>query len=168
VRPTAVSKQVLLLDPRGLLNGAIQKRCDGIAGTLHHSDFKSARQSLLEHRPAILVTDLRLGAYNGLHLACVANTTRIGTRTIVFGDPMDPVLAREAQRIGAFVESLERLPFSIASYLTKDLPPVDRRNPGFFDRRCQFRGGRRASDVADLQLPSNARRKALLEWRRPS
>lgn len=80
---------------------------DGYA-TAVVSDFREARRSLEAAAPDLLVTDLKLGAYNGLHLVIWARGRALKTRTIVLGDP-DPVLQREAEREGA-------------AYLT---PPLD-------------------------------------------
>jgi hypothetical protein len=58
------------------------------------SDFTGAK-AYLDQRPDLLITELKLGAYNGLHLAIRASITR--TPTIVIGDP-DPVLKADAER----------------------------------------------------------------------
>jgi ActR/RegA family two-component response regulator len=57
-------------------------------------DFASAKEALAA-RPDLLITELKLGAYNGLHLAIRAAVQ--GTPTIVVGDP-DAVLESEARR----------------------------------------------------------------------
>jgi hypothetical protein len=57
-------------------------------------DFAAAKEAL-GARPELLITELKLGAYNGLHLAIRAGVQ--GTATIVVGDP-DPVLEAEAKR----------------------------------------------------------------------
>jgi hypothetical protein len=57
-------------------------------------DFASARELLGTH-PELLITELKLGAFNGLHLAIRAGAQ--GTPTIIIGDP-DPVLEAEAKR----------------------------------------------------------------------
>lgn len=69
------------------------------------SDFAGAKASL-DKRPDLLITELKLGAYNGLHLAIRAGVSR--TPTIVVGD-IDPVLRADAER-------------QQATYLT---PPID-------------------------------------------
>lgn len=58
------------------------------------SDFASAR-AVLNERPDLLVTDVKLAEYNGLHLAIRAAS--IGTAAIVVGEP-DPVLQADAER----------------------------------------------------------------------
>jgi hypothetical protein len=65
-------------------------------------DFATARASL-DKRPDLLITELKLGAYNGLHLAIRASVTR--TPTIVVGDE-DPVLKADAERQQATYLSL--------------------------------------------------------------
>lgn len=58
------------------------------------SDFASAKEVLGTH-PEVLITELKLGAFNGLHLAIRAGAQ--GTPTIIIGEP-DPVLEAEANR----------------------------------------------------------------------
>jgi len=62
--------------------------------TVLASDFASAK-SVLADRLDLLITDLKLGAYNGIHLAIRAAS--LGTPVIVIGDP-DPVLEADAER----------------------------------------------------------------------
>ncbi len=58
------------------------------------SDFASAKEAL-GTGPDLLITELKLGAFNGLHLAIRAGAQ--GTPTIIIGEP-DPVLEAEARR----------------------------------------------------------------------
>ena len=59
------------------------------------ADFLEARNRL-GRKPDLIVSELKLGAYNGLHLAVRAN----GTPVLVLGD-QDPVLQIESQNVGA-------------------------------------------------------------------
>jgi hypothetical protein len=61
------------------------------------ADFAVAK-SELAGRPELLITEVKLGAYNGLHLAIRANSQK--TPAIVIGDA-DPVFEAEAQRQSA-------------------------------------------------------------------
>jgi len=61
------------------------------------TDFHSAR-AFLDRRPAMLVTEVKLGPYNGLHLAIRAG--HVGIPVIVIG-PVDPALEAEAKRLDA-------------------------------------------------------------------
>jgi DNA-binding response OmpR family regulator len=58
----------------------------------------AAAKALLETEPALIVSELKLGAYNGLHLALKARAA--GIPAIVIG-PSDPVLAKDAEELGA-------------------------------------------------------------------
>src|SRR5215207_8625464 len=59
--------------------------------------FKEGRIAL-EKMPAVLITELKLGEYNGLHLSLRARTA--GVPSVVIG-PDDPVLIRDADELGA-------------------------------------------------------------------
>jgi DNA-binding NtrC family response regulator len=141
-------KRVLIVDTDTAFARAFQSIYTPGLRVAHSIDFPRARKALLTTEPDILITSLRLGAYNGLHLVYLAVSNHLQVTSIVYDDPMDVGLAREAQRLGAFVESRERLIHSLKSYLTAALPPLDRRSPGIFDRRQFFRGGRRSGDLA--------------------
>jgi hypothetical protein len=116
----------------------------GVATVLSFPDFLAARARLLLEPPELLVTNIRLRNYNGIHLVMLAPAS---TRSVVYMDPEDLVLLREAQRVGAFVESPERLMLSLPSHVGAVLRVRDRRDLLRFDRRSTARGGRRAADV---------------------
>lgn len=63
--------------------------------------FELGRQRLRDSPPDVLVTDIRLGAYNGLQLAVMARAASAEMRVIVFSGFDDPVLRAEAERMGA-------------------------------------------------------------------
>lgn len=52
----------------------------------------------LDSDPCLLISEIRLGDYNGLHLALRAQAR--GIASVLLGQP-DPVLERDAQQIGA-------------------------------------------------------------------
>ena len=58
----------------------------------------AAAKALLETKPALLISELKLGEYNGLHLALKARAVNIPT--LIVG-PHDPVLQRDADELGA-------------------------------------------------------------------
>jgi DNA-binding response OmpR family regulator len=66
-----------------------------------YTEFESARQDIPTLRPDIVITDVRLGAFNGLQLAILARDVRPDARVVVFSGFDDPVLKEEARRIGA-------------------------------------------------------------------
>jgi hypothetical protein len=55
-------------------------------------------------RPDFLIANVRLGAFNGLHLAHLAQQLGLKTRCILYGLVTDIGLAREAGAVGAWFE----------------------------------------------------------------
>ena len=63
--------------------------------------FHEGRAVLERHSPDLLITELRLGEYNGLHLVMRAQTQHPGMAAMVMSDWLDPVLQVEAERLRA-------------------------------------------------------------------
>jgi DNA-binding NtrC family response regulator len=142
----AEMKRLLLVEPA---RSTLLRLRDSIRSDVHvriSSTFEDARRRLLAQPPDLLVTNLRLHVHNGLHLVYLAATADFVTRSIVFADPHDPVLAREAQGAGALYERPETLALVLDAYLRATLPRRDRRDSGRVSRRRFLRGGRRAVD----------------------
>ena len=105
--PARDVKEILLVDPDAHYLLAAQNALRFVADVEVSAKFAAARARLLSARPPdLLVTNLRLQAYNGLHLVHMA-TGR--TRCIVYSSHDDLMLAREAQAAGAFYERSKRL-----------------------------------------------------------
>ena len=67
--------------------------------------FKDAKASLALTRPTLLITDVRLHEYNGLHLVLRGKATLHDLPAIVTSSIADPVLQAEVEALGAtFVE----------------------------------------------------------------
>jgi len=146
-RPGTVAreaKEILLVDPDSEGLRAVQAALRLVADVEVCTNFRDARTRLLNQSPDLLITNLRLRAYNGLHLVHLAAGTH--TRCIVYSTYDDLVLAREGQAAGAFFEHPFRLPLVLQSYVNATLPRQDRRDLTTLDRRTAFRGGRRCSD----------------------
>jgi CheY-like chemotaxis protein len=62
------------------------------------ANFEEAKAMLASECPAILVTDLRLGPYNGLHLVLRSLKTNPQIGAVVTSHIADPVLEAEARR----------------------------------------------------------------------
>jgi hypothetical protein len=73
------------------------------------------------------------------------------TRCVVYSDSDDLILAREAQRLGAFYERSSRLPVALPAFIKGALPERDRRDVQIVDRRLVSRGGRRTTDHSRLR-----------------
>ena len=65
------------------------------------SEYQAARDHLTRTRPDVLLTDVRLGAFNGLQLAMFAKAQKPNTRTMVMSGFDDQLLQNEAARYGA-------------------------------------------------------------------
>lgn len=63
--------------------------------------FESAKRALATDTPEVLVTDVRLGAFNGLQLVVLAKVDHPEMRAIVLTGYDDPVLREEAAATGA-------------------------------------------------------------------
>lgn len=63
--------------------------------------FTSAHTRLVRRPPTILVTEIRLGNHNGLHLAHIARWLRRQMILVVTSYYRDPVLTRDAESLGA-------------------------------------------------------------------
>lgn len=66
--------------------------------------FQEARRYLAATTPAALITDIRLGAFNGLQLAIEARDRYLQIPIVVISAFDDPTLAREVERLkGVFL-----------------------------------------------------------------
>ena len=139
--------RVLVVEPDAELVRAIERGCGDLAEITICPRFEDARARVLAAPPDVLITNLRLQEYNGLHLVVLVAESGLPTRCVVHTDRPDFHLAREGQSLGAFFEETQRLRFSLPSYIRGLLPSADRRDPASYDRRHSSRGGRRAADV---------------------
>ena len=140
-------RRILLVEANNAARRRLAAAGASLASVDSHSSFETARARLLSTSFDFLVANVRLGAYNGLHLVYLGSTGQDAPRAIAYSDDLDPGLAREVQRAGAFYETGACLPVTLAGYLKGALPESDRRTPGTFDRRRRFRGGRRCWDL---------------------
>ena len=139
-------KRILLVEPDDVTRGILEGAAASVAFVESHRRFESARATLLRDPFDLLVANVRLGAYNGLHLVYLSSSSLVGPRAIVYSRERDTGLAREVQRAGAFYEIGAHLPLTLASYLRGTLPSRDRRDPAAPDRRTRLGGGRRCRD----------------------
>jgi len=97
VADRAVPFTVLLVDTRSGAAARIGKILSeaGYAVTIA-SSFQDAKEELDRTTPDLLITDVRLGAYNGLHLVVRTRARSPTTAAIVTHGTHDPVLEAEA------------------------------------------------------------------------
>ena len=70
-----------------------------VSGTDNYSDAKASLSN--DPPPLVLVTEIRLGAYNGLQLALRAGSLTPRVTVIVTSGYPDSVLQQDAERVGA-------------------------------------------------------------------
>ncbi len=125
--------------------------------------FHEARELLEHHSPNIIVTELRLGEYNGLHLLMRGKAQRQDLAAIVTSTWVDPVLQAETERMrGTFLPKPITREDALAAVLrtcfrdSADADPV--RSP--FERRQTIRR------VASMPVDGESERRRLVERRR--
>jgi DNA-binding NtrC family response regulator len=138
---------VLLVEPNDAVRAILRDAAARVASRVEcHAGFTTARDRLEAEPFDFLVTNMRLDAYNGLHLVYLASAYR-RLHAIVYTNERDPGLANEVQHAGAFYEIMTCLPVTLPAYLSSVLPSRDRRDPAVPERRSLARGGRRCWDL---------------------
>jgi DNA-binding response OmpR family regulator len=96
-----VPSLLLVDDDRPLLRALARYLGDHGYDVVACDSFEAGKQAILETRPDVLVTDIRLGAFNGLQLAMLGRDVNPQARIVVFSGYEDPVLQEDTRRIGA-------------------------------------------------------------------
>lgn len=99
---TIVVASALVVDPK--LNEALSTVAlltdEGFEVTVAET-FAKAKDRLNTRPPALLITEVRLGEYNGLHLVLRGKAQRPTMAALVMSTIPDPVLQTEAEAMGA-------------------------------------------------------------------
>jgi DNA-binding NarL/FixJ family response regulator len=148
--------RILLVEGHDVARSRLEAAAGSLALVESHCCFETARARLGRAPFDLLVTNVRLGAYNGLHLVYLSSYAQGAPRCIVYSDERDSGLAREVQRAGAFYEVGSQLPVTLAAYVRGALPDRDRRDPVLPDRRSPSRGGRRCWDLHHAKAGEDA------------
>ena len=95
-------QKILIVDDDPSLLEALERSfIEAGEDVVAHDSFEAARRALQSTQFDALITDVRLGAFNGLQLAVISRDTYPGIRLIVFSGFDDPVLRTEAEHVGA-------------------------------------------------------------------
>ena len=116
-QPSRPRKILLIEDEADLLGAMVRSFREGGLDVLACATFEQGREALRKRSFDVLLTDVRLGAFNGLQLAVVARDLHPNIRIIIYSGFDDPVLRAEAERLDAtylvkpipFSELLERV-----------------------------------------------------------
>ena len=137
---------VLLVEPDDDIASLLAASLLGVDDVRRCGQFAEAREQLQRQPPDLLVSNLRLREYNGLHLVYLTTLAGAPTRAIIYTIRFEPVLARDVQRARAFYDTADCLEVSLRTYLGTPLPASDRRDPQRRERRGA-RAGRRVTDL---------------------
>ena len=102
IRHSSNIQHVLIVDDEPLVLRAIRTAFERAGRTVTAcATFADARQQLADRDFDALVTDVRLGRFNGLQLAIIARHLNPDMMVVVFSGSDDPVLREEAARLDA-------------------------------------------------------------------
>jgi DNA-binding NtrC family response regulator len=100
--PKSSRHSILVVDDDVSLLDAMERALrEGGEDVTACSSFEEARHVLRDRTFDALITDVRLGAFNGLQLAVMARDIHPDIQLIVFSGFDDPVLRADAEQIGA-------------------------------------------------------------------
>jgi len=138
------SRTILLVDTR---IAALRRTSDLLRRAGHHvieaASFDDAKKALWTRAPALVISSLRLAAFNGLHLVHLARLNRPEMSAIIMSGGADAVLQSEAERVGA-------------SLLVEPVPPSDLLS--LIDRMFEADTSRDADPLSTERRHSDRRR----------
>jgi hypothetical protein len=117
MQPSLSSGRVLIVEPDIERSEQLREAIAAISTPTVCHDFIGARRILLATPPDLLVTNIFLGAYNGLHLVHLVAANHFPTKVVVYSSRHDAVLVAEARAAGAFVEDFSGLADVLPSYV---------------------------------------------------
>ncbi len=98
---TSAKKILVVDDDRQVVKYLTEVLQESGYETIACQRFQDAKSFLATTRPDLLLTDIRLGAYNGLQLAIFARDRHPGVPVVVLTGYEDPTLREEAVHSGA-------------------------------------------------------------------
>jgi two-component system, response regulator YesN len=101
VQPSRARKILLIEDEADLLAAMDRSFREAGLNVFAFGTFEEGREALRKQSFDVLLTDVRLGAFNGLQLAVVARDLHPNIRIIIYSGFDDPVLRAEAERLDA-------------------------------------------------------------------
>ena len=100
--PAPSGRKILVVDDQSSILEGVQLLLESAGHDVTAcGTFAEARRALLSSNFDVLLTDIRLGAFNGLQLALIARQRDPQIRIAVFSGTDDAVLRKEADRVSA-------------------------------------------------------------------
>jgi ActR/RegA family two-component response regulator len=144
---SSMRRRLLLVEPDPAFRNQLAITAASVAQVAASETFEAARALLMRSAFDIIVTNLQLRAYNGLHLVFLAARPSADPRSVVYSARRDAGIGREVQQAHAFYETAADIALALPAYVNSTLPDRDRRDPAACDRRQKARGGRRCRDL---------------------
>jgi DNA-binding NtrC family response regulator len=120
VRPLTGLRAVLVDDDQSLLNALTRLLRDAGCEVTAFDRFEDAKRHLASIQvPDVLITDVRLGAFNGLQLALMRKVDHPEMTTVVLTGYDDPVLRKDAEAAGALYVNKATLPSGLIEALRR-------------------------------------------------
>ena len=102
LRFPSLPSTALVVEPNGADMALIKEALISAGFTVMEADnFKDAGALIIEAPPSMLVSEIRLGAYNGLQLAYRGKSVWPPMTIVLTSAHRDPVLQRDIERMGA-------------------------------------------------------------------
>jgi two-component system response regulator YesN len=98
---SAMKRVILVEDDRSVSAALTQILLAHGIDVVTLTSFEEARHYLERNTPDVLITDIRLGEFNGLQLAIIVKTRHPTCDVMVISGYDDAVLREEARRVGA-------------------------------------------------------------------
>ena len=118
---TPLPQRILIVEDDDVSRQGLQQLLVNAGYTvLTASNFVEGRRAAAEGSPDLLIADIRLGDFNGLHLVAAASRA---VPSIIMSGFADPVLEAEALRLGARYLSKPIEPGALLALIEETLPP---------------------------------------------
>ena len=121
--------------------------------------FAAAKVALMTNPPDLLITPLRLGAFNGLHLVLRGKTSRPDMAAVVLSEASDGALRREAEALGATFIVLPVAPQQLQAAIMRVLLGRSEEGPVQppYERRVAVRRGHAIEVAAERRVKDRRR-----------
>jgi DNA-binding NtrC family response regulator len=102
ISPGSLPRAILLVDTRTV---PLRRLSETLQRAGHHvipaASFDEAKRALAVYEPAVLISALRLAAFNGIHLVHLGRLANPRMPAIILSSERDATLHEEVHRVGA-------------------------------------------------------------------
>ena len=122
---SGVTSTALVAEPSPVIRAALEAILEAAGWqVIARSALEEARKDISERAPAVVVTSLKLGSFNGVHLVYLAKLANPLALCVVYGEPDR---AEEAQRAGAIYVEQNCIREALPDIVTRSVFGEERR-----------------------------------------